>query len=155
MTESKKLAALTRLEKARGAIAELMALNRKAPEYLRWRRDTELALKNTFAGSERHVKEFRRSQGVTPFDEPETSRRRRDRNAYVEELKKADALLESMINEVSEYWEDSNEAERAIGRRDGAAKRGRPGGRCSSFYSSLGRGKPHGASSQRGEVRPA
>ena len=127
MTRSKKEAALARLEKARGPIAQLMALNRKAPEYLRWRRDTELALRNTFTGSERHLKEFRRSlvvwQGVSPLDEPEISRRSRDKNAYVEELKKADALLESMIDEVSEYWEESNGAERAVGSRDVVAER--------------------------------
>ena len=125
MTGSNKEAALARLQTARGAIAHLKELDRKSPEYLRWCRDTKLAVENTFAGSERHAKEFRQSlivwQGVAPLGEPETSRRRRDRNAYLEGLKKADALLESMMDEVREYWNDPDEAEQAVVSREAVA----------------------------------
>ena len=103
MTVLERDAALTRLQEALEAIAQLQKLDRKAPEYLRWLRNTERAVENTFAGSERHVREFHQSlivwQGVAPFDESDSSKQRRDRKAYLEGLTRAGALLESMIDE--------------------------------------------------------
>ena len=63
MTRSKKEAALARLERARGPIAQLMGLDRKAPEYLRWRRDR---------GARETVARFLENLGLEPVILSET-----------------------------------------------------------------------------------
>ena len=102
-------------------------LDRKAPEYLRWCRDTKLAIENSFSEGEGHAEEFRQSlvvwQGVAPLGEPASARRRRDRKAYLEGLSNAEALLESMMDEVREYLDDSDEAEQSVYSREAVADR--------------------------------
>ena len=116
MTKSTKADAIARLQRARSKIAQLRELNRKSPEYIKWCRNTKIAIKNTFTDSEQHLKEFRQSlivwTGVSPFDESERARRQKDQSAYFEGLTNADALLESMISEVRDYWDDPNEADK-------------------------------------------
>ena len=125
MRGSKKEVALARLQKACSAIAHLKELDRKAPVFLRWCRDTELAVENSFTEGKGHAEEFRQSlivwQGMASFDETESVRSSRDREAYLEGLRNAEALLESMMDEVREYSDDSDEAEQFVDSRDAVA----------------------------------
>lgn len=87
--------------------------NVNSPEFGKWRRDTRVAIKHIF-GDEEHVEEF---SGVdfSPIVISATPERRRSR--YLSGLRLATALLESMIDEIREYWPDDGQAIPPVGVR--------------------------------------
>ena len=96
---------IERLESALDAIDQLKQLRRFSPEFEKWRRDTEVAISNTFKDKPKYVKDFTAirynsfalSAGMPdPFFQ----------EAYVRGLESAASVLESMIDEIEEYWED-------------------------------------------------
>ncbi|MDE2698980.1 MAG: hypothetical protein OXI23_08930, partial [Gemmatimonadota bacterium] len=58
MTRPPKDKAIQRLQKALDAIADLKQCRRGSPEFEKWRRNTEIAIANTFGEDSRHVKDF-------------------------------------------------------------------------------------------------
>ena len=98
---------------------EFHAVN--SPEFKKWRRDTEIAIKYIF-GDEDHNKEFSR---VTY--RPYLAHRAKPhewRSRYVEGLTSAGALLELMMDEIREYWPDDGQAIPPVGvqaQKDGDA----------------------------------
>ena len=108
MAKPTKAKAIARLQKALDAIPELKQLKDlrgDPPEFRKWRRDTEVAITNTFGERSRHSKDFTniryRPQAIrtmNPNSEYHT--------AYMRGLEAAAAVLESMIEEIKEYWED-------------------------------------------------
>ena len=99
---------IDRLQRALNAIPELQVRRHDSPEFKKWRRDTEVAIENTFVGESRHIGDFKKI-GYSPFliypGMPESDYHR----AYLGGLKSAAALLESMIDEIEEYWEDDEQ----------------------------------------------
>lgn len=102
-TEAKK-----RLQRALDSIPDLKQLRRNSPAFEKWHRDTRVAITNTFRDSSSHVKEFdaiRYYSGVIFSGMPDSSYQK----AYVSGLESAGAVLQSMIDEVEEYWEDDGQ----------------------------------------------
>jgi predicted nucleotide-binding protein len=93
------------LTKARDAIAPLKSIRRGSPEFDKWHRNTEVAIANTFGENARHVKDFKDihfgliawSTGTpdSAWDE-----------AYQGGLGRSESVLQSMVEEVEEYWDD-------------------------------------------------
>ena len=81
--------ALKRLRKALDGLSELEELKPDSPEFQKWRRNTQIAITNTF-GDRSHLQDFRRSMTI-----------------YYQKgrLDSAASVLESMIEEIEEYWE--------------------------------------------------
>ena len=108
MAQPTKAKALKRLRKALHAIPELENLQRRSPKLERWRRNTQVTITNIFGNGSSHITDFNNIRfslmgwtSKTPDSEHQA--------AYVKGLKSAASLLESMIEEINEYWEDENE----------------------------------------------
>ena len=110
MARPPKRVALTRLRKCQNPIAELKVLSINSPQFAKWRRDTEIAIANTFRDESRHIEDFKKIR-YTPMsyitghpDLPQLVQ-----NQFEKGLDKAAAILESMIDEIREYWEDGDQ----------------------------------------------
>ena len=103
MERPPKSKAIERLRRALDAISELKQLSYDSPKFTKWRRDTRIAITNTFGGESHHIRDFtdiHYSPMVFPASEPTLQ------NVYVMGLESAAPVLESMIDEIEEYWED-------------------------------------------------
>ena len=111
-----KAKAIERIQKALDAIPALQQIRYDSPVFIKWRRDTLVALTYTFGETSTQPKSFARirfrasalpmivdRQVQQPFiDELEQS-------SYMEGLISASALLSSMLDEIKEYWEDDDQ----------------------------------------------
>ena len=105
MRRPPKARAKERLQRALDAIPELKRLRRDSAEFIKWRRDTEVAISNTFGEPSRQFADFEAihySPASYVVGTPESAFHR----FYVSSLEEAAATLESMIDEIEEYWED-------------------------------------------------
>ena len=103
MARPTKAKAIERLQKALDAIPELKQLRPDSAEFKKWRRNTQIAITNTFEDKSPHIQDFTSiyySPMFVPSSEPERQ------EAYVRGLGSAAPVLESMIEEIEEYWED-------------------------------------------------
>ena len=94
-----------RIQKLIDQIRVLVAIKRGSPEFTKWRRDTRVALENIFSDIPERVEEFTAisySLGMSSNRTPESS----FQNAYVRGLRRAEAILQSMVGEIEEYWPD-------------------------------------------------
>ena len=106
MARPSKAKAIERLKKALDTIPELKQLRHDSPRFEKWRRDTQVALTNTFGDKSRHIQDFTNIYywpGYAPAPESKM------RDAYVSGLDSAASVLESMIDEIEEYWEDEQQ----------------------------------------------
>ena len=107
MARTTKAKALERLQRALDAISALKQCQTASPAFKKWRRDTEIAIVNTFDKEDRHIADFKRvDYGHGEWSPEITVEQQRD---YWKGLDSATAVLDSMIDEVKEYWEDENE----------------------------------------------
>ena len=107
MPKPNKERARERLRRALDAIPALKQLQRNSPEFKKWRRDTEVAIRNTFVESSSQVKEFTDIHYVSAFGVGSTAKSEFQR-IYLRGLETAEAVLRSMIDEVEEYWEEEH-----------------------------------------------
>lgn len=103
MAKPMKAQAIKRLRKALDAIPALEGLDTDSPEFKRWWRSTEIAITNTFGDESRHIREF---NDIAYFS--------RFASYMLRGLKSATVLLQSMIEEVEEYWEEDTEAAKVL-----------------------------------------
>ena len=106
MVQTDKYRALERLRKVLDDIAELEPLSPNSPQFEKWLRDTRVAITHTFGSNSGHGDEFA-SVDFSPLVIAGHSSNRQ--KAYTQGLGSAKALLESMIEEISEYWKDASE----------------------------------------------
>ena len=122
MMQLTKTKAIERLQKALDEISELRKLQRNSQEFEKWRRNTEVAIRYTFGNDSRHVEDFSDIRfslpmytNVTPDYEFQ--------QAYLRGLDSSKSILDSMIEEIEEYWEEDVQssnwrAKRKNGSRD-------------------------------------
>ena len=109
-----KAQAKDRIRKALDKIPELMQMQHDSQEFVKWRRNTRIAIENTFVNPSKHLEEFEQSIYMSwVMDE------RFYEEAYRNGLKRASAILESMLEEIDEYWPDSG-SERSVPRKPSA-----------------------------------
>ena len=112
MEQTKKGKALERFRKVLDKVSELKGLPRSSPEFQKWRRNARVVIANTFGSESSHVVDFdkiRYSLGIFTSGTPASE----FQAAYERGLESARAILESMIEEINEYWEDESEASRS------------------------------------------
>ena len=114
MVQPTKAKAIERLRKVLDAIPELKNLRERdvSPGFEKWRRDTQVAITNTFGKDSRHIGDFNRIDYIRPFmvtdfSNPSDSE---DQADYVKGLQSAASVLESMLNEIEEYWEEDEQS---------------------------------------------
>ena len=105
MMKPTKAQAIERIQRALDAIPALMSMLRSSQEFTKWHRNAEITIGYTFGENSRHIETFngiRYSPWAFSLDAPDSV----FQEAYVEGLKRAQAILESMIEEIEEYWQD-------------------------------------------------
>lgn len=107
MTRPPKDIAIQRLQKALDAIEDLRQCDIGSSEFKKWHRNTEIAIANTFGDNSRHVEDFTKISYSFPIMTPSTPDSVFQR-AYISGLKSASSVLESMIEEIEEYWDDDS-----------------------------------------------
>ena len=104
-----KAKAIERLQKALDKIPELKQLRRNSPDFEKWHRDTRIAIVNTFGNESNHEKDFNDiSYHLWAFDIGTLDSE--FQAAYEAGLDSAASVLESMIDEIEEYWEEDKES---------------------------------------------
>lgn len=104
MERPDKAKALERLRRALHKAEELKNTHRDFPEFYKWHRRTKLAISRVFGENSSHVQEFTRISfrpRIIIHDD--------NNEAYRTGLQTSCSLLESMIEEIEEYWEDGNQ----------------------------------------------
>ena len=93
-----------------GEIKKVKATARFGYTFTKWQRDTRVALLNIFSGDERPAQEFDELSYALPAFTDSTPESAHD-SAYLKDLELSEALLESCIQQIEEYWpeEDSTE----------------------------------------------
>lgn len=101
---------IRRLRDALDAIPQLKQFQSRSnsPQFEKWYRDTIVALSNTFSNKPKYVWDFERIDyssivfiaGLSDVESPAN---------YVRGLDSAASMLESMIDEIAEYWEDDDQ----------------------------------------------
>lgn len=107
MTRPPKDKAIQRLQKALNAIEGLKQLSSSSPEFQKWDRNTEIAIANTFGENSRHVSDFTSIGYASPIA-TSTMTKSDYQRWYIWGLEKATSVLQSMIEEVEEYWENDS-----------------------------------------------
>ena len=108
MTKPPESKAIARLQRALEKIPELKQKQADSPEFKKWRRNTEVAIIKTFGSDSSHISTFKNigfSPGAFFFGMPDSAFQK----AYVRGLESVAPILESMIEEIEEYWEDGNQ----------------------------------------------
>ena len=108
MSRSSKSKAIERLRKMLDAIPELHLPGHASSEFKKWRRDTEVAISNTFPDKQKYAKDF---ANIRYFPSGVWSGMGNSvyQRTFVSGLESAAALLASMIDEIEEYWEDGDQ----------------------------------------------
>ena len=102
MVQLSKSDALRRIERALEEIPRLKQMRSRSPDFQKWQRNTQIALQYTFGDGSSQVEEFANVRyapmvlGAGTSIEP----------YYQSGLNRAGAMLESMIEEIEEYWPD-------------------------------------------------
>jgi len=110
MTQLSKSKAIEHLRRALHAITELKQLPYDSPKFEKWQRDTRVAIGKVFREDSRHATDFENisyQSSVFYPDMPDSE----FQESYVSGLDSAAAMLESMIDEIADYWADDNQAQ--------------------------------------------
>ncbi len=103
-----KKKAIKKLKELKGIAESLISKPRGSQEFIKWRRDTRVALERIFGKDTRHLKDFndiRYSLMVLTSGTPDYKLE----EAYQDGVRTAITILESFIDEINEYWEDGGE----------------------------------------------
>ena len=113
MVRPPKAKAIERLRKVLDAIPELTRLPRNSPNFKKWHRDAQVAITHTFGTDSNQGTDFDKINyslmafsSLTPPSDFHA--------AYVGGLESATAMLQSMIDEIEEYWEEAKQSSTAF-----------------------------------------
>jgi hypothetical protein len=101
---------IAKLQVCLDALRVLNAGKISDPSFKKWRRDTDVALEHLFGADTRHIRDFRgvsfRPSSYSMMNpEPAFAR------AFANGRGSAEALLQSMIDEVQEYWTETDDGQ--------------------------------------------
>lgn len=108
MKPSRAIEILTRQQQAASPLRQLQS---GSPDFSKWRRDTEVAIERIFGPGSRHVDDFKNVRYSLSFATSSTTDNEWEQ-AYREGLARANAILESLIDEIRDYelQDDQEEA---------------------------------------------
>lgn len=107
MQRQSKAESKERIQELIDQIDVLVSIRRGLPEFTKWHRDTRVALENIFSDIPERVGEFTAisySLGLSTSSTPESAYQA----AYTRGLRRAEAILQSMVDEIEEYWEEDD-----------------------------------------------
>ena len=100
-----------RISRALAQIPELQLLNTDAEDFKRWSRNTRIAISHTFGDESGHVKEFTEIRFFPYYIFSDDGSD--EVIAYRDGMVRAKVLLDSMLEEIDDYWEDDNSSQHA------------------------------------------
>ena len=106
-----KAKVLSRLTRALKEIDVLRTKRYDCPEFEKWYRDTEVAIEHSFGDKSRHVADFRHISYSPTIVSMYANNDNAYQRSYLSGLQSAQSTLQSMIEEVTEYWEDGTPQE--------------------------------------------
>ncbi|MDE2844691.1 MAG: nucleotide-binding protein [Chloroflexota bacterium] len=107
MTILPKSEAMERLNGLLQHIPDLKSYSLGSPEFTKWQRDAQVTISKIFGESPDHRKKFDDVQYYSSVSSSSgVERRRRTHPAYERGLDKAEAIIESMIEEIKTWWAD-------------------------------------------------
>ena len=108
MNRPPKSEAIERLQKVLDEIPALKQLQEESPQFKKWKRNTRVAITKTFRNDSQQIKDFDEIDfSLTVMSH--LTHGSEFQEAYEEGLESAASVLESMIEEIDEYWEDDNQ----------------------------------------------
>ena len=107
MPQPNKDRAKERLQRVLDVIPALKQLRYDSSEFTGWRRDTEVAIRNTFGESSSQNREVNNIL-FSPSAYNVRYREEQFQSTYLMGLETAAVTIQSMIDEVEEYWEDDH-----------------------------------------------
>lgn len=108
MKRPDKSASLKRLKEVLGRVPYLKRLRHGANEFEKWHRDAGVAIGKTFGQDSEHVTEFKQIRFHLPIMTTRTTDSE-EQGWYTRELSRAEVKIQSMIDEIEEYWEGDQE----------------------------------------------
>ena len=107
MARPRKAKAIERLHKVLGEIPDLVKLERSSGEFIKWHRNAKIAIEKAFINEPSKIDDFVKIRYSLRFFTTGTHDDEFQK-AYIIGLESATAMLESMIEEIEEYWEDED-----------------------------------------------
>ena len=86
------------------AISELREKTTNSPEFIEWKRDTEIAISRIFGGRDRNLDDFRGISYHPTMIFVDDSSSESYRRSFLLGLSRAEATLKSMIREIERFW---------------------------------------------------
>lgn len=98
------------IERQKSYISDLRSSSRSSQDFIKWKRDTEIALEKIFGEKSRNVGEFSDinfspSVFSVPIEDKQI------RNAYIRGMQKAEAILSSILDEIRNYGTENESSE--------------------------------------------
>ena len=108
MEKPSKAKALKRLRAVLSEIPMLQQLENGSQQFQKWHRNAEICIANTFGEKSKHVNDFTHISYSPSMIFLGDNNSHAFQQSYIEGLNSAQATLESMIEEIEEYWGDQN-----------------------------------------------
>ena len=103
----KKEDAIEKLKRQIGLIDNLKSQPRFSQDFTKWKRDTEISIERIFVNDTRHINEFQ-NISYSPFLATIYTPEQDYERAFKVGLEEGRTILESMMQEVEEYWKKNN-----------------------------------------------
>ena len=107
MQRPPKATAISRIQRVQDQIPGLHGLDTSSPGFEQWHRDTRVAITNAFGDHSQQLADFTAVR-YSRFMISELTTERDHQEAFDDGLKRAAAILQSIIGEIEEYWEDES-----------------------------------------------
>ena len=115
MVVQDKVRAKNLLQRALDSMLGLHELSADSQAFIKWHRDTKVAIENVFGQNSSQAKDFNDIKYIPmvvyQIQNDVAGRSSLYREAYINGLKKAEAILQSMIGEIEDYWSDDDQAQ--------------------------------------------
>jgi len=103
----KKEEAIEKLKRQIQLIYNLKSQPRFSQDFTKWKRDTEISIERIFVNDTRHINEFQ-NISYSPFLATIYTPEQDYERAFKGGLEKGRTILESMMQEIEEYWKEKN-----------------------------------------------
>jgi hypothetical protein len=97
-----------KIESLKKRAEQLLHVRRKSPEFKKWRRDTEIAIQHIFGEDTRHSDDFLNIRYTKGFYTTSTAESE-FQAVYRKGIEHAIAILDSLLDEIREYWSEEPE----------------------------------------------
>lgn len=107
----KKEDALDKLQRQIDGVKIMRGIRRFGASFTKWRRDTEVIIREVFDGNQKHIDDFTSisyGSGESSLDFGSSDREVENRlqRTYEEGLEHAESILTSFIDEIKEFWDE-------------------------------------------------